>query len=82
MSWRLGFEVPDGLSKFIASKGSVSLDGVSLTVNEAEGYCFCVNIIPHTWEYTTFSDRIEGDLVHLEVDMLARYVARMQEYGS
>ncbi|MEM9468718.1 MAG: riboflavin synthase [Pseudomonadota bacterium] len=81
-SWRLKFEVPQELSKFIASKGSVALDGISLTVNEVEGNQFGVNIIPHTWENTSLSDRCVGDYVHLEIDMLARYMARMMEAQS
>ncbi|NQZ13296.1 MAG: riboflavin synthase [Alphaproteobacteria bacterium] len=78
-SYRLKFEVPQDLACFIAPKGSVSLDGISLTVNEVEGNQFGVNIIPHTWEQTTLSDRSEGDDIHLEIDMLARYMARMLE---
>jgi len=78
-SWRLMFEVPQDLAHFIAPKGSVTLDGISLTVNEVEGSRFGVNIIPHTWENTTLSSRAEGDFVHLEIDMLARYMARMLE---
>jgi len=81
-SWRLTFEVPQDLSKFIAPKGSVALDGISLTVNEVEGNTFGVNIIPHTWENTTLADRKEGDFVHLEIDMLARYMARMLDMQS
>lgn len=78
-SYRLKFDVPQDLACFIAPKGSVSLDGISLTVNEVEGNQFGVNIIPHTWEHTTLSDRKEGDDIHLEIDMLARYMARMLE---
>ena len=81
-SYRLKFEVPQDLAKFIASKGSVSLDGISLTVNEVEGSQFGVNIIPHTWENTTLGERAEGDAVHLEIDMLARYMARMLDVQS
>lgn len=81
-SWRLSFEVPQDMAKFIAPKGSVTLDGISLTVNEVEGNRFGVNIIPHTWNHTTLSDRIEGDYVHLEIDMLARYMARMLDMQS
>ena len=81
-SHRLIFEAPIDLAKFIAQKGSVALDGVSLTVNEVEGNNFGVNIIPHTWENTTICDRRVGDFVHLEIDMLARYMARMIEYQS
>ena len=76
-SWRLKIKVPQALSQYIASKGSVALDGISLTVNEVDGDVFGVNIIPHTWEHTTLSDRKVGDRLNLEIDMLARYVARM-----
>ncbi len=64
---------------FVAQKGSVALDGVSLTVNEVSGNCFHVNIIPHTWEVTTLGDLKAGDCVNFEVDTLARYVARQLE---
>src|SRR3546814_18007981 len=67
----------DLLAKFIASKGSVALDGVSLTVNEVDGTAFGVNIIPHTAEVTTLGARQPGDRVNLELDMLARYVQRL-----
>lgn len=76
-SVRLTLEPPQNLMKFIASKGSVALDGISLTVNEVENDCFGVNIIPHTWEHTTLKHRKSGDFLNIEVDMLARYVERM-----
>ncbi len=76
-SHRLKIKVPEGLDKFIATKGSVTLDGISLTVNEVEGVVFGVNIIPHTWAHTTLSDRKAGDHLNIEIDMLARYVARI-----
>ncbi len=78
-SWRVGVEVPRALARFIAQKGSVSIDGVSLTVNEVAGTRFGVNIIPHTWQVTTLGQRVAGDTVHIEIDMLARYVARLAE---
>ncbi len=78
-SLRLGFEVPSPLHRYIAPKGSVAVDGVSLTVNEVAGQTFGVNIIPHTAAHTTLGDRREGDHVHIEIDMLARYVARLRE---
>ena len=81
-SYRLSFEVPEDLKGFIAPKGSVALDGISLTVNEVEDNRFGVNIIPHTWDNTTLSDRKEGDAIHLEIDMLARYMARMLEVSQ
>lgn len=76
-SHRLKIRVPDHLKQFIASKGSVALDGVSLTVNEVEDAVFGVNIIPHTWIHTTLGDRRVGDALNLEIDLMARYVARM-----
>ncbi|MEM7617969.1 MAG: riboflavin synthase [Pseudomonadota bacterium] len=75
-SHRLVFETPKGMDKMVAPKGSVALDGISLTVNEVEGNTFGVNIIPHTWDNTTLGNIKEGDVVHFEADMLARYVAR------
>ena len=78
-SWRLTFETTDEYIPFIASKGSVSLNGISLTVNEVEGNSFGVNIIPYTWTHTTLSGNKEGDQFNLEIDMLARYVARALE---
>ena len=66
------------MALFIARKGSVGLDGVSLTVNEVEGSKFGVNIIPHTAEHTTLGMMQVDDKVNLEVDLLARYVARLQ----
>lgn len=78
--WR--FQSPPGLSRFVAAKGSVALDGVSLTVNEVDGDTFGVNIIPHTRAKTTFGRLDAGDFVNMEVDMLARYVARLVEKGE
>ncbi len=78
-SLRLVFRVPAPLHRFIAPKGSVAIDGVSLTVNEVVGREFGVNIIPHTAEQTTLGLRRPGDAVHIEIDMLARYVARLTE---
>ena len=80
-SLRLSFEAPQGLARFIAPKGSVALNGTSLTVNEVQGTRFGVNLIPHTREVTTWGDVAEGDLVNLEIDTLARYVARLAEAG-
>jgi len=70
---------PTAIAKFIAGKGSVTLDGIALTVNKVEGDKFWINIIPHTWENTTLSTRKSGDKLNLEIDMLARYVARLME---
>ena len=78
-SLRYRFRAPDGLSRFVAPKGSVALSGTSLTVNEVEGHEFGVNLIPHTQEVTTWGDRRAGDRVNLEIDTLARYVARLAE---
>ena len=78
-SVRFSFEVPEDLAPFIAEKGSVCLNGVSLTVNEVGERTFGVNIIPHTLAHTTFGDVNPGDPVNVEIDMLARYVARLTE---
>jgi riboflavin synthase len=78
-SIRFVFEMPTGFERLVASKGSIALDGVSLTVNEVDGARFGVNIIPHTAEHTTFSDLGPGDRVNFEIDMLARYVARLMD---
>lgn len=76
------FQAPLNLLPFIAPKGSITLDGVSLTVNEVSGDSFTVNVIPHTRDVTGFKDLGEGDQVNLEIDMLARYVARMHEASA
>lgn len=78
--WR--FRVPPGIAPFIAPKGSVTIDGVSLTVNEVEGHEFGVNIIPHTTEVTGFAQLRPGHAVNIEIDMLARYVARLREFNA
>jgi riboflavin synthase len=71
--------VPSGLSRFVAAKGSVALDGVSLTVNEVEGAVFTVMLIPHTLQVTTFGGLEPGARLNVEIDQLARYVARILE---
>ncbi|MDE2184442.1 MAG: riboflavin synthase [Alphaproteobacteria bacterium] len=76
-SLRMTFEAPKPVSRFIAEKGSVALDGVSLTVNEVEGVCFGVNVIPHTAAVTTFGQVALGTKVNLEIDPIARYVSRL-----
>lgn len=76
---RLSLRVPAALSRFIAPKGSVALDGVSLTVNEVEGATFSVLIIPHTLKVTTFGGLRAGARLNLEVDQMARYAARLLE---
>ncbi|AKS42600.1 riboflavin synthase [Wenzhouxiangella marina] len=76
---RLEFQVPAELARFVAAKGSVTLDGVSLTVNRVRGDRFEVNLIPHTLEVTTLGRLRENDEVNLEVDLLARYMDRLLE---
>lgn len=76
-STRLTFQVPVALARFIAPKGSVCIDGVSLTVNDVDGARFGVNIIPHTQKVTTLGGAKRGGKVNLEVDLMARYVARL-----
>lgn len=78
-SHRVEVEAPAPLHRYIAAKGSITVDGVSLTVNAVEGQIFSLNIIPHTWEVTTLGRLKIGDPVNLEIDMLARYLARWQE---
>ncbi|WP_295316218.1 riboflavin synthase [Roseobacter sp.] len=78
-STRVILRAPEGLAKFIAPKGSVALNGTSLTVNEVEGREFGVNFIPHTKTATTWGDVATGDRVNLEIDTLARYVARLAD---
>ena len=78
-SLRFRFRVSPGIARFIATKGSVSIEGTSLTVNEVEGNEFGVNIIPHTQAVTTWGRARPGDRVNVEIDMLARYVARLSE---
>ena len=78
-SLRFRFKVPQALARFIAPKGSVALDGTSLTVNEVEGDTFGVNIIPHTRAMTIWGARKPGDHINIEVDTMARYVARLHE---
>lgn len=81
-SLRITFRAPEALAGFIAPKGSVALDGTSLTVNEVAGATFGVNLIPHTRAVTTWGSVAEGDLVNLEIDTLARYVARLREWQA
>jgi len=80
-STRVTLTAPEALAKFIAPKGSVALNGTSLTVNEVNGCDFGINFIPHTKEHTTWGDAKVGDLVNLEIDTLARYVARLQDWA-
>lgn len=78
-STRVTFRTSQSLSRFIAPKGSVTLDGTSLTVNEVEGVEFGVNFVPHTKKVTTWGTMAIGDKVNLEIDTMARYVARLNE---
>ena len=81
-SQRWTFEVPANLSRYIAAKGSVCIDGTSLTVNEVSGHRFGVNLIPHTVEHTAFHARRVGDAVNIEVDVVARYIERLLSSGE
>lgn len=79
-STRMTFRAPEALARFIAPKGSIALNGTSLTVNEVDGATFGVNVIPHTKEVTTWGAAAVGDAINLEVDTMARYVARLREW--
>ena len=79
-STRVKLRAPDSLARFIAPKGSVALNGTSLTVNEVDGTEFGVNFIPHTKAVATWGDAVVGDRVNLEIDTLARYVARLNDW--
>ena len=81
-AYNLTITPPIELLRFIAPKGSVTLDGISLTVNHVTPDAFTVMIIPHTWQHTTLHTATAGTRLNLEVDLLARYVARLQEYGD
>jgi riboflavin synthase len=78
-SWRLEFELPPSLTRFVAAKGSICLNGVSLTVNKAEGLRFDVNIIPHTHAVTTLGELRVGDEVNIEIDVVARYLDKLMK---
>jgi len=78
-SWRLAVALPAELAPMVAVKGSIAVDGISLTVNAVHADRFELMIVPYTWEHTTLAERAVGDAVNLEVDMLARYVARQLE---
>jgi riboflavin synthase len=78
-SYRVVVKAPDPLHRYIAPKGSITLDGVSLTVNEVDGQTFGVNLIPHTWKVTALNRLTPGSRVNLEIDVLARYAARWRE---
>jgi riboflavin synthase len=76
-SWRMEFELPANLMRFVAAKGSICINGVSLTVNKLEGLRFDVNIIPHTHEVTTLGELRVGDEANIEIDVVARYLERL-----
>lgn len=77
-SWNLTLTAPPSLTRYIATKGSVALDGISLTVNQVDEDSFQVRIIPHTWNNTTLGLRKTGDALNLEIDIFARYIERLQ----
>ena len=81
-SWRIRFETPPDLARYVARKGSIAIDGVSLTVNEVEGREFGINIIPHTWQVTTIGGYAPGRRVNLEIDPIARYLERLLAAGA
>jgi len=81
-STRVTLRAPKSLAGFIAPKGSVALNGTSLTVNDVEGTDFGINVIPHTKAATTWGEVVVGDMVNLEIDTMARYVARLREWGQ
>lgn len=81
-SWKLDIDAPDALARYIAMKGSVAVDGVSLTVNAVTGRRFSLNLIPHTLAHTNFARLAAGAAVNLEIDLVARYVARMAEFDA
>lgn len=81
-SYRLKIRAPHDLARYVATKGSVALNGISLTVNEVDGDIFGINIIPHTWEHTNLKNVPVGGTLNMEVDMLARYVARMTDFDK
>ncbi len=81
-SWKLSVRAPQALAKYIAVKGSITINGVSLTVNEVDGAVFSVNLIPHTLDVTTLNELHAGVKVNLEIDLIARYVERMLVCGA
>lgn len=81
-SWRLEFELPTALMRFVAPKGSICIDGVSLTVNQVGDRLFDVNIIPHTSEATTLGELVPGAGVNIEIDVIARYLDRLAGFGK
>lgn len=81
-SWRMVFDVPDDLKKYIAKKGSITINGTSLTVNSVDDNLFDINVIPHTFEVTTLGELKVNDKVHIEVDLIARYLERLLSGGQ
>jgi riboflavin synthase len=81
-SFRFKFKAPDNLAKYIAEKGSICINGISLTVNDVDGGMFSVNIVPHTLKETTLGEAVPGARVNLEVDLLARYMERLMQGNS
>jgi riboflavin synthase len=81
-SHRISIKVPGHLAKYVSPKGSIAIDGISLTVNEVDGDVFGINVIPHTWEATTLGQIKIGTLVNLEADQMARYVDRILSYRT
>jgi len=80
-SWKLAVRSPQALAKYIAVKGSIAINGVSLTVNQVDGAVFYVNLIPHTLAVTTLNELRAGTKVNLEIDLIARYVERLREFN-
>ena len=80
--WRVSVEAPANLARYIAVKGSICVDGTSLTVNQVTGARFELTIIPQTWEETVFSEYAVGSAVNLEVDVIARYLERLMQYDQ
>ena len=80
--WRVKVAAPDNLARYIAMKGSICVDGTSLTVNQVDGSLFELTIIPQTWEETVFSEYVAGSPVNLEVDVIARYLERLMQFDQ
>ena len=80
--WRVKVAAPDNLARYIAMKGSICVDGTSLTVNQVDGSVFELTIIPQTWEETVFSEYVAGSPVNLEVDVIARYLERLMQFDE
>lgn len=80
--WRVKVAAPDNLARYIAIKGSICVDGTSLTVNQVDGSVFELTIIPQTWEETVFSEYVAGSPVNLEVDVIARYLERLMQFDQ